>query len=214
MKITKLGHCCLVVEPKAGVRIMTDPGSYTVEEQLKEKNIDLILITHEHSDHCHIDSLKKIVAQNPAARIITNTAVSEILKSKNIKFEILEDGGIIHFKNIPIEGCGKIHDLAYPGIPQLMNTGYLIDNYFFYPGDALYDPKREIKVLATPLLGSWVCFRNAIDYVKKVNPRSAFGVHDGYLKEGVKWFHEAPQRILKESGIDFRILKPGEGEKF
>src|SRR4051812_27786091 len=57
MKIKKLGHCCLVIETK-GIRIMTDPGNYSTL-QADEKNIDIILITHEHTDHLHIESLKK-----------------------------------------------------------------------------------------------------------------------------------------------------------
>ncbi len=28
MKIKKIGHCCLIIETK-GVRIMTDPGTFT-----------------------------------------------------------------------------------------------------------------------------------------------------------------------------------------
>ena len=59
MKIKKLGHCCLVIETN-GKRIMTDPGSFT-DKQTEEQNIDLILITHEHSDHFHIESLKKVL---------------------------------------------------------------------------------------------------------------------------------------------------------
>ena len=29
MKITKFGHSCFVVEPKEGVRVMTDPGAFS-----------------------------------------------------------------------------------------------------------------------------------------------------------------------------------------
>ena len=39
MKIKKLGHCCLVIEIN-GRKIMTDPGSWTTDEQIKERNID------------------------------------------------------------------------------------------------------------------------------------------------------------------------------
>ena len=36
MKITKLGHCCLVIEEK-GLKILTDPGSYTdTQNNIKE----------------------------------------------------------------------------------------------------------------------------------------------------------------------------------
>ena len=84
MKIKKLGHCCLVIETN-GKRIMTDPGSYTVDEQSNEKNIDLILITHEHGDHLHVESLKNILKNNTEAAIITN---SGDIRTSNIKLII------------------------------------------------------------------------------------------------------------------------------
>ena len=49
MKITKFGHSCLLVEEN-GVRILFDPGSYSTAQN-DVKNIDVVLITHEHSDH-------------------------------------------------------------------------------------------------------------------------------------------------------------------
>ena len=58
MKITKFGHCCLLIEEN-GVRILTDPGTYSTQ-QSEVKNIDFVLITHEHADHFHIDSLKAL----------------------------------------------------------------------------------------------------------------------------------------------------------
>ena len=47
MKIKKLGYCCLVVETNCK-KIMIDPGSSTTEEHEKERDIDLILISHQH----------------------------------------------------------------------------------------------------------------------------------------------------------------------
>ena len=57
MKITKFGHCCLLIETK-GKRVLTDPGSYTVEAHSKITDIDYLLFTHEHQDHYHLESLK------------------------------------------------------------------------------------------------------------------------------------------------------------
>jgi len=48
MTLTKLGHCCLIIEDQ-GLRILTDPGEYTILQN-QVKDIDLILITHEHAD--------------------------------------------------------------------------------------------------------------------------------------------------------------------
>src|SRR3989344_3461192 len=90
MKIRKLVHCCLVIE-EGGKRIMTDPGSYTAEEHTKEKNIDIILITHEHGDHLHVESLKRILQNNPNALIITNSAVGKILDAEGIRYQVLEN---------------------------------------------------------------------------------------------------------------------------
>ena len=87
MKITKLGHCCLLIETK-GKRILTDPGSYTVEAHSKLENIDFILFTHEHQDHYHIESLKVILENNPNAKVYSNNSVSELLKAENVSLSV------------------------------------------------------------------------------------------------------------------------------
>lgn len=43
MKITKFGHCCLLIEEHL-LRILTDPGNYNTTPDVE--NIDIILITH------------------------------------------------------------------------------------------------------------------------------------------------------------------------
>ena len=50
MKITKIGHCCLVLEEES-IKILTDPGSFTIEGQEQITDLDVVLITHEHQDH-------------------------------------------------------------------------------------------------------------------------------------------------------------------
>src|ERR1041385_2626080 len=102
MKITKFGHCCLLIETN-GARILTDPGSFTTQQD-EQKNIDLLLITHEHGDHYHIDSVKKILANNPQITIITNSAVGKLLEAEGIKYQLVDDGKSATVKNIVIEG--------------------------------------------------------------------------------------------------------------
>ena len=36
MKIKKIGHCCLIIETK-GIRIMTDPGTFTTSWNAKQR---------------------------------------------------------------------------------------------------------------------------------------------------------------------------------
>jgi len=81
MKITKLGHCAMVLEYE-GVKLLTDPGSFTVEQQNAVAGLHGILITHEHQDHLHVDSLKTVLANNPTAIIVGNSAVTKIIKAR------------------------------------------------------------------------------------------------------------------------------------
>jgi len=105
MKITKLGHCCLVIETK-GFKILTDPGAYT-ELQNNIRGIDIVLITHEHPDHFHLDSLHKVLKNNPQAKIITNSAVGKYLKKERLNFLLVEHGDSLDIKDLNLEGLGE-----------------------------------------------------------------------------------------------------------
>ena len=112
MKIRKLGHCCLVIEEN-GKKVMTDPGSWTINEQVKELNIDIILITHEHSDHFHLESLKIILINNPNAIVITNKGVGKLLDGVGIRYLVLEDKKSKEFMGIEIEAHDCKHEEIY-----------------------------------------------------------------------------------------------------
>jgi L-ascorbate metabolism protein UlaG (beta-lactamase superfamily) len=214
MKIKKLGHCCLVVEVN-GKRIMTDPGSFTVGEQIKEKNIDLILITHEHQDHLHIDSLKEIIRNNPNVKIITNNSVGKLLRETRIRFEILENGKELKFKEIHIEAHGNDHAFIRTGVNPPQNTGYFIDKKLFYPGDALTNPNKTISILALPVAGPWLKIDEVLQYAKQVHPKTAFPVHDGMLNEfGLEYVERVPTEVLRSAGINFKTLDIGKQEEF
>ncbi len=201
MKITKLGHCCLVIE-EAGLRIMTDPGAWTTQ-QTEERNIDYIFITHEHQDHLHVESLKEVLRNNPNAKVVTNTGVGKHLEQAGIPFELLEHGETKECGGVHVEGHGDAHANIYEDYGLVQNTGYFFQNRFFYPGDALYDPKKPVEVLALPVCAPWMTISDAIEYAKSLKPKFAFPVHDGMLKI-IGPFHGVPQKKLAEVGIDFR----------
>ena len=111
MKITKFGHCCLLIEEN-GVRILTDPGTYSTQQN-EVKNIDFVLITHEHSDHFHIDSLKALLKNNPQAKIVTNKSVGALLEKDGIAFSVVENGQNSDANGVLIEGFGNDHALMH-----------------------------------------------------------------------------------------------------
>ena len=134
MKITKLGHCCLVIEDR-GIKTLTDPGSWTTAQN-EVRDIDVVLITHEHADHLHVDSVKTILKNNPAAKVFTNRGVGKILEKERTPFELLEHSQSKTVGDVLIEGHGELHAPIYPTVPQVINTGYFISGRLFYPGDA------------------------------------------------------------------------------
>ena len=212
MKITKFGHCCLLIE-EGGLRILTDPGDYTTEQNLVT-DIDVILITHEHGDHLHIPSLQAVRQNNPQAKIITNRGVGLLLDKEDIPYMLVEDGQSLVEKGILLEAFGAKHHFIYEGIPELMNTGYFINNKLFYPGDALTNPGKPVEVLALPLLAPWLKVTEAVDYAKLIKPAVCFPVHDGMLKITGN-FYKFPQTRLAPLGIKFvplEIEKPTDFE--
>ncbi|MEX2054789.1 MAG: MBL fold metallo-hydrolase [Candidatus Andersenbacteria bacterium] len=207
MTITKLGHCCLVIE-EAGVKILTDPGVWTTAQH-DLKNIDAILITHEHPDHFHLDSLRVVQSNNPEAIIITNRGVGKLLDSEGTSYALIEHGQSTSVKEVLIEGYGDEHAPIYPSIVPVVNTGYLIAERFFYPGDAFTIPPKSAEVLALPVAGPWLTIAQAIDFAKTIKPKHAFPVHDGMLKITGP-FYAHPERELTALGTQWHVIAPGE----
>ncbi len=211
MNIHKIGHCCLIIETK-GVRIMTDPGSFTTAQN-EEKNIDIVMITHEHADHFHVDSLKQVMANNPEAKVITNTAVGKLLDAEGIAYEILEEGGTMTVRDIVLEGFGEKHAIIYKDMGQVQNTGYFIDETLFYPGDAFTAPGKPVKVLALPTVAPWMKLSEAIEYALAVKPTYAFPVHDA-IATMPGMFARMLTPLLGPEGIDFIPLEAGQSHTF
>lgn len=207
MQITKIGHCCLAIKDQ-GLTILTDPGTWT-DGQNQLTGIDIILITHEHQDHFHIDSVKKVLQNNPSAKIVTNSAVGKLLDKEGVIYQILEHGHHSTFGSVLVEGFGEKHADIYSEIPVVENTGYFISNKLFYPGDAFTDPGKPVEVLALPVVGPWMHMAEALNYAIKIKPKVAFPVHDGMLKITGP-FHLLPRLILEPKGITFKV--PGENE--
>lgn len=219
MKITKFGHCCLLIEESTstalsagGVRILTDPGVFSTGQN-EVQNIDVVLITHEHADHFHIDSVKAILANNPSVQIITNTSVGAHLAKEGIAFTVVEDGQMYDARGVLIEGVGKDHALMHSSIAPFQNTGYVIAEKFFYPGDAFTDPNRPIEILALPVAGPWMKLSEAIDYALMLKPKVCIPVHEGILQSPGST-HAIPPQVLESAGIAFTVLEIGEEREF
>jgi L-ascorbate metabolism protein UlaG (beta-lactamase superfamily) len=205
MKVTKYGHCCLLIEVR-GVRFLTDPGSFSnIPPDLHD--ISAVLITHEHADHLHTASLKHVLERNPHAEVITNGAVADLLRAERITCTVHEHNMIDH-KGVSVAAYGELHAQVHASVPQVQNTGYMLDERLFYPGDAFTVPDQPCEILALPTAGPWMKLSEAIAYAERTHPKVAFPVHDGIYAQP-NMMNQLIARLLKAAGIEFMQLEVG-----
>jgi len=209
LHVTKIGHCCLLIKTR-GVTILTDPGMFS-SDQDNIVGIDIVLITHEHADHLHVDSLRQILKNNPKVKVFTNQSVKAILDKENIFSSVIPAGELIKVLNIEIQSFDGKHAEIFEEIGQVENSGFLLDNSFFYPGDSYTEPGVPVNVLALPVAGPWCKISDAINYALRINPQNAFPVHDGQLQKGREGANYAVvKKVLDENNIKFSIITDGE----
>ena len=196
----------MLIECK-GKRIITDPGSYTIESHAKLKDIDYVFFTHEHADHFHVDSLKVILTNNPKIVVYANSSVSDLLSKENITHNLVKDGDVVDLEGLTVAGIGTKHAQMHRSIPQSANIGFFFDNRFWYPGDSFTNPNKKVEILALPVSGPWMKLGEAIDFALEIKPKFAFPVHDG-TRFGAA--HIIPKKILSEQGIDFVVMVEGD----
>ncbi|OGF00086.1 MAG: hypothetical protein A3I07_03355 [Candidatus Doudnabacteria bacterium RIFCSPLOWO2_02_FULL_42_9] len=189
-----------------GVRILTDPGLFSKGYE-SLINIDIVLITHEHPDHFHLDALKVILKNNPRAKVITNSSVAKL--TEDIKVSVVGNGQSIAEQGILIEGIGTKHGAVYGNFPETENTGYFINNQLFYPGDNFTNPNKPVEILAVPTSGPWLKLSEAIDYARQIKPRVCFPVHDGVWLFPA-FMNNAMDKFLEGTGIKYRVLQLGQ----
>ena len=143
-------------------------------------------------------------SNNPKAEIITNSSVGALLAKEGIAFRLVADGDTATIKTILFEGFGTKHAGIYAGWKDVENTGYCIAGRFFYPGDALFDPEKEVEILALPVAGPWVKISEAVDYALRIKPKVCFPVHEAMLRAAGS-AHRIPAQVLPTVGIEFRI---------
>lgn len=215
MRITKYGHCCLLIEVN-GTRIITDPGSLSTTQQAAT-DIDLVLITHEHSDHLHIPGLQQLLINNPQATVVAGASVADILADAEIPSLIMTDGDEDELCGISIRAVGELHAAFHSSLPQSGNTGFLIAGRLFYPGDAFTHPHAPVDILALPVAGPWMNIGQAIDYALLLQPRNAFPVHDAVVLPPIAGFtHGRVAQALQASGssIQWVAMQAGDTHDF
>lgn len=182
MKITKYPQSCLLVETK-GKKILIDPGTLKYKEEYFDvwNNVDIILITHKHPDHCNTEILEKI---SNNVKIYSTQEVKDANKSLNIN--IIKENNIIELDSIKVEVVHAIHGYQplLKGAKEISeNVGYIIDdgeNRLYTTSDTIcFKNDYKADILCIPVTGyglTMSAFEAAL-YSKEVGATLTIPIH-------------------------------------
>ena len=182
MKITKFPQSCLLIEAE-GNKILADPGTLKYKEEYFDtwNNVDIILITHKHSDHCNTEILEKL---NKNIIIYATKEVAEA--NKSLKISIIKENDIIELENIKIEVVHAIHGYQplLKGAKEVHeNVGYIIDdgkNRLYTTSDTICfknDYKADILCIPVTGYGRTMSAFEAALYAKEVGAVLTITIH-------------------------------------
>lgn len=184
MLITHLGHSCLLVEV-ADARILLDPGGFT-EGFETLRDLDAIVVTHQHADHLDWARLPALLEGNPNAWVIAEPMTYEQLVERKFDCVRLVSGSSMKVGQARLHPVGEKHAVIHADIPRIDNVGVVIraadEPSFFHPGDALDADPGQVDILGVPINAPWCAMKETVDFVRRISPGRFVPIHDGLLQ--------------------------------
>jgi len=182
VQIIHFGHSCVLLDT-GSARLLFDPGAFSSDFE-GVRDLDAILITHQHFDHLDGDRLPALVEANPtAALIVDEDTVAETTKL-GLTAKQVEPGDKVIVAGATVTAVGGRPATIHPDFAMPTNAGYVVDDgAFYHPGDALFVPEQDIDVLGLPMGAPWLKTAEVIDFLRAVRPRRALPIHEALLTD-------------------------------
>lgn len=184
MHLTHLGHAGLLVETDAA-RLLIDPGIMSRIDGVRD--VDAVLITHQHPDHLDVALVHEILAASPRAQLIVDPDTAAAVAGLPL-YTVADVGERLHFGATTVDVLGGMHAAVFGDVPGCTNSAYLVDDgALLHPGDSFHVPAQDVDVLAVAIDGPWLKLAEAIGYVRHVGPRLAVPIHEGETTDPAKY---------------------------
>ncbi len=172
MKITRYFQSCLLIENN-GRRILIDPSKDDEQTVYRLGELDAVFYTHEHTDHFDAQMAQIFVEQGIAPVYANDSTAKHIQASKSV----VENGKSYEVGGFKIKAIELPHCLLPDGSQGPQNTGYLVNDRFFHPGDGKELKDLSVDTLALPITGPDVSMKDCFFFAKQVSAKYVIPIH-------------------------------------
>ncbi len=201
-KMTWLGHDGFRID--AGKTIYFDPYQITGGPVA-----DLILISHEHFDHCSPEDVQKI--QGPGTIIVTE---KDSAKKLTGDVRVMKPGDVLDLGDVKIEAVSSYNTDKDFHPKKKGWLGFVVETEgvrVYHAGDADFIPEMEglkVDIAFLPVSGTYVMTADqAVKAALAIRPKLAIPMHYGAIVGDAR--DAAGFKKALEGKVDVRILEKG-----
>ncbi len=198
--ISWLGHASFKI--KGNSVIFVDP--YVLNDD--SEKADIILVTHEHYDHCDVGNIEKLKKDDTV--IVSPPACKGKVKGN---LTTVMPGDSVSIKGVEIKAVDS-YNISKPFHSKNSGVGYVfkVNNLrIYHAGDTDFIPEMkdiEADVALLPIGGTYTMnIKEAAEAAMAIKPRIVIPMHYNYLKETTANPEEF-KSLIKDPDIEVRIL--------